>query len=121
MATARSWLSRLFRREPDVRRVLEAYGACLERQTTGTYRRDHDLPYSKEQIGRAILTALKFSDRREVREPLRRGFVELESFLPEHEWTRADADAQLRQDIEDRRERRRQLLEILDRERTTSR
>lgn len=144
MPNDRSWLSRLFRREPeherdrgpDVRRVLEAYSACLERRDAESpFRPERDLPYSKEEIGRAILTALEFTDRREAVEPLRRGFVELERFLPDAEWQLIDeherlaavggvtsgmsnerraAVAQLREDVDARQERRRQLLLILE-------
>ena len=144
MANDRSWLRRLFRRGPerdhgpDVRRVLEAYGACLERRDTDRpYRSERELPYAKEEIGRAILTALKFTDRREIVEPLRHGFVELERFLADAEWRLIDehqrlaavggvaggmsdgqraAVVRLREEIEARQDRRRQLLLILDEE-----
>ena len=139
MANDRSWLRRLFRRGPerardrgpDVRRVLEAYGACLERRDADRpFRSERELPYAKEEIGRAILTALKFTDRREIVEPLRRGFVELERFLGDAEWQLIDehqrpartsderraAVVRLREEIEARQDRRRQLLLILDEE-----
>jgi hypothetical protein len=143
MAKARGWWSRLFGgdRTPDVRRILEAYGACLERRRgpDAAYRHERDLPYSKEEIGRAILAALKFADRRETREPLARGFVALEQFLPAAEWElidehdrlaavgglaagmsdeRQQSVARLRIEIEERRARRAQLLEIIEQERS---
>jgi hypothetical protein len=57
MANERTWLRRVFRRSPerdggpDVRRVLEAYGACLERRDADRpYRSERELPYAKEEI-----------------------------------------------------------------------
>jgi hypothetical protein len=134
-----NWFSRLFRRQrdPDARQVLQAYGACLERAADHPYRHERELPYSKEEIGRAILGALKFADRQETRAPLRRGFVELERFLGDDEWRLCDehdrlaavggvrsgmsderraAAAHVREAIEARRARRVQLLEIIEAE-----
>jgi hypothetical protein len=95
------------------------------------------LPYSKEEIGRAILAALKFADRHETRAPLRHGFVELERYLGDDEWRLCDehdrlaavgglrsgmsdqrraAAAHVREAIEARRARRVQLLEIIEAE-----
>jgi hypothetical protein len=133
------WFTRLLRRdrEPDVRRILEAYGACLDRAAEPPYRHERELPYSKEEIGRALLTALKFADRRETRAPLRHGFVELERFLGDDEWRLCDehdrlasvgglrggmsaerraAAAHVLEAIEARRARRVQLLEIIEAE-----
>ena len=92
-----SWLSRLRRRRAapavDARRartIIEAYGACLEQRPPGALRPDGELPYSKEEIGRAILLALKFSTGPETTAPLRQGFVELERFLTADEWAVID-------------------------------
>jgi hypothetical protein len=145
------WLSRLFRRTAPrrdfdarhVREIIEAYSACLERRASERpHRPERELPYSKETIGRALLMALKFAKTPQVAEPLRYGFVELERFLPENEWTVVDeyerlaavgglgggmtnerraAAVQLLADIEARRGRRFELLSILERERDTAR
>ncbi len=146
----RGWFARLFRRspartEPDgrqVRVIIEAYSACLERRAPErAHRPERELPYSKEAIGRALLIALKFARPSYVAEPLRHGFVELERFLPEDEWTLVDeyerlvavgglgggmtderraAAVRLLAEIEARRGRRFELLSILERERNTS-
>jgi hypothetical protein len=123
-----------------VRTILEAYGACLGRRTPErAHRHERDLPYTKEEIGRAILIALKFAKTREAAEPLRTGFADLERFLADGEWPLVDeyerlvavgglaggmtddrraAAVRLLAEIEARRGRRFELLSILEKERT---
>ena len=147
----RGWFARLFRRghargEFDgrhVRVILEAYGACLARRAPERpHRSERELPYSKEEIGRSILIALKFATTREAVEPLRRSFAELERFLAGDEWalideyerlaavgglgggmteTRRAEAVRLLAEIEARRGRRFELLSILERERNPPR
>src|SRR2546428_8791003 len=140
------WITRLFRRRNETgsvdgrgaRRIVEAYVKCLERARPGRlHRTERDLPYSKEEIGRAILLALRFSPRPETTEPLANGFVDLERFLGDEEWpvveeyerrltstevpaaleamtpTRWDAAVRILGDVEARRSRRRRPLQIL--------
>ena len=140
------WFSRLFRRrapERDIdgrhiRRVIEAYGACLAHAARERpHRPERDLPYTKEEIGRAILVALRYATTREVAEPLRQAFVDLERFLSDDEWRLVDeyerlaavgglaggmsearraAAVDLLAEVEARRGRRFELLAVLDRE-----
>lgn len=142
------WLSRLFRRAGrtrldgrDARQILEAYADCLERRGPGRlHGRERELPYSKETIGRALLLALRFSRGPETTEPLRRGFVDLERFLPDEEYVvveeherratsagaeaslasmvpeRRDAAVRILEAVDERRRRRQQLLAILETE-----
>lgn len=118
------------------RAIIEAYGACLDRRPAGEpHRPERELPYSKEEIGRAILLALRFATVPETIRPLRHGFVELERYVPDDEWTliaeyqRLDAAAtaslpadrrgaaeRVLRAVEERRERRVELLAILERE-----
>lgn len=137
------WLSRFRfgRRRPGAvdprhaRTIIEAYGACLERRPAGEpHRPERELPYSKEEIGRAILLALRFATAPETIRPLRHGFVELERYVPDDEWPliadyqrldataaslpadRRDAALRVLRAVEERRERRVELLAILERE-----
>jgi hypothetical protein len=131
------WLSRLFssRRRPardarEARAVIEAYATCLERRAAGRFSRERDLPYSKEVIGRVILRALEVATDERVVIPLRQGFVDLETFLTDAEWAiveeyerlagaswRPEAGAAFLAQVEERKERRRRLLDILEQER----
>lgn len=147
MSEARGgWFSRMFRRRaPErnadgrhIRRVIEAYSACLAKTARERpHRPERDLPYTKEEIGRAILVALKYATTHEAAEPLRQAFVDLERFLSDDEWRRVDeyerlaavgglagamseprraAAVDLLAEVEARRGRRFELLAILDRE-----
>lgn len=140
------WFWYLFgRRAPErttdgrhIRRIIEAYGACLPKTARERpHRPERDLPYSKEEIGRAILVALRYATTRETTEPLRQGFADLERFLSDEEWRLVDeyerlvavgglaggmsderhaAAVDLLAEVEARRGRRFELLAILDRE-----
>ncbi len=117
------------------RAIIEAYGACLDWRPAEALRPEDELPYSKEEIGRAILLALRFASNPEAIAPLRHAFVELERFLDAEEWSlvdeyqraghdgamvmspeRREAARRILADVDERRARRRQLLAILDRE-----
>lgn len=142
-----TWLRRLVSRRArggvaprQVPAIIEAYGACLDGRPRGAlHRSERELPYSKEEIGRALLLALRYATAPETIEPLRSGFVELERFLPEDEWPiveeyqrhaataqggapdgmppeRVEAARRILREIDERRARRLQLLTILDRE-----
>ena len=134
----RGWLSRLLshRRHRggvdarEARAVIAAYATCLERRAADGLGAERDLPYSKETIGRVILRALEFAADERLVAPLRQGFVDLETFLGDEEWavveeyqrlakasSRADAAIDILAQVEERRDRRRQLLAILARER----
>ena len=99
----------------EARAILASYVACLERRAPGALGREQDLPYSKELIGRVILRALEVATDGRIVTGLRQGFVDLETFVSAEEYT--DATASLRAEIDARKDRRRQLLLIIEEER----
>lgn len=95
--TTWKYLSRLFGSDGDTRekmslaqvqRIVSSYGAVLE-QSAGLIRDINSLPFKKDQIKTALLTALGVTTDAKMREHLKAGFVSLADFQPLSEAERA--------------------------------